>query len=428
MEITIVLIGLLCLAISLNKYKSWNNPYSIFNILWIFVCVMIGIGNQFVYHPSSTAMLIVLTGFLAFNLSMFSPRFVIGSRRLAEEETPKSYAFDTALIYKLSWIVLFLSILIAIESIRSILSGANFSTVREEYYNISSSGSTYIYYLRNYFVSPMRYVITIATIMAFYNKDRYKVGLLINTILLVLLQAVTSGGRYILMNTFFMLLCGLMLFGKNIKLGVRQKIIFVILSVTLMYGIIYLTNDRSTYQTADMSTWERLITTIYQYFAGSVTYLGQLIETSPEVVGTTHGVNAIAGFLSPFFAVLTFTHILSYPKVFNVIGTYATQVLKIGSRTYYNAMPTIFGYFYIDGGLILTFIEAFIFGYVCKRLYERAADGEMLFIAWYMLIFIQICNASTRWFVFSSDYCLAFLYLPILMRKILGGGTSYLKK
>ena len=144
--------------------------------------------------------------------------------------------------------------------------------------------------------------------------------------------------------------------------------------------------------------------------------MGKVVETSPEIIGKTFGLNMIAGFLIPIFVVFNFLHIVPYPQVFNYIGTYACAVLQIGPNTYYNAMPTIFGYFYIDGGLILTFIEAWIFGYVCKRVFEKAMDGSLLNVAFYLLIFIQICNSSTRWFFYSPEFCLAFIFLRIIFK------------
>ena len=46
--------------------------------------------------------------------------------------------------------------------------------------------------------------------------------------------------------------------------------------------------------------------------------------------------------------------------------------------------------------------------------------------AMYILIFIQICNSSTRWFFYSSDYCLAYLYMNTVVKKYIGGGYGLL--
>lgn len=394
------------------KYMNWHNPYCVFNILWAIVGVLIVRGNEFVYEPSSLAMKIVLLGVLGFNFSMMMPRMYI---RNADGYKAKR-SIDYSGIRILSYVVLILSIISAVSAIRSVLSGASFAEIRNDYYTYSSSESIWMYYLRNYFVTPMRYVLVITSIIGYFNGVREK-AVIVNTILIIALQTITNGGRYVLMNTVIMIICGGLLFNLKDNLNRKQKFLMLCVIALMIGGIIYLTNDRSSYLTQDMTTVERLEETVYQYFAGSVTYLGEVLEEFPFVSGTSHGINFFAGFLSPFFVVLNFLGILNYPKVFSIIGTYACQQLRIGPATFYNAMPTIFGYFYIDGGFILTFIEAVAFGYVCKRLYENARNGHLLFVAYYILIIVQICNSSTRWFIYSSDYVLSFFYLMLFIRR-----------
>lgn len=181
--------------------------------------------------------------------------------------------------------------------------------------------------------------------------------------------------------------------------------------------MIFLTNERSTNLMTDMSLFEKVYTTIYLYFSGSVTYLGRVIENAPGIVGSTFGLNLLAGFISPIFVILNFMHIINYPQVFNTIGTYACIELLIGPSTYFNAMPTAFGYFFIDGGLILTFVESWIFGYACKRFYIKAKEGNLLYIGLFLLLFVQICNSSTRWFIYTSDFALAFIYMRFVLKK-----------
>lgn len=412
MKILLILSAFVGILAGYYKYRNWHNPYGVFNILWIVVGLLITKGNEFVYEPSNLAMLIVILGVVGFNCSVFIPRVYV--------RNPYRYKAERKIDYKsikvLSYIVLILSIISAVSAIQSVLLGASFAEIRTDYYTYSSSESVWMYYLRNYFVTPMRYVLIVATVIGVFSGLRER-AVIINTFLAILLQTITNGGRYVLMNTVFMIMCGSLLFGVKKTLTNKQKFLAFCLFVVLIWGIVYLTNDRASFLTRNMTTFERMEETIYQYFAGSVTYLGVVIDEFPFVSGMTYGVNFIAGLLSPFFVILNFLGILSYPKVFTIIGTYACQQLPIGLNTYYNAMPTIFGYFYIDGGLLLTFIEAGMFGYISKRIYENAECGHLLFVAYYILIIVQICNSSTRWFVYSSDYVLAFFYMLLFIRK-----------
>lgn len=410
MKVIICILPIICFFISIQKYKGWNNPYVVFNILWSVVGILILCGNKSVYAPSIMAMLCVLTGIIGFNLSALSRRITLGNWRVPNAR----YVFNPRRAAIISTIILIVSFFLTIDAIRSLLAGVSYSTIRNDYFTYDSGGSVFLYYFREYIVDPLRYVVIVSAIFAAFKKEYRSKLLIINASLCVLLQAVSSGGRYILMNTFFMIICGALILNRNVKLSLKQKMKIVFFGSILAYGLIFLTNSRATYLMQNMTIGEKMFSTIYQYFAGSVTYLGEVIKNTPKIKGATYGVNFVAGWVSPLFVILNYIGIVSYPQVFSFIGIEACKVLKIGENLYYNAMPTVFGYFYIDGGLILTFIEAWIWGYICKRLYKRAENGNLLFTAIYILMFLQICNASTRWFLYSTSYCLAFVYMRLV--------------
>lgn len=425
MKLAILLVTAGFLIAAYRKNKSISDPYVAFNILWVGVAALINIGNKYVYEPSTTAMVCILVGIIGFNLSRFTPRLVFGKRKLGIFQSDE-YVINYHRAYVISIVVLILSAVSAASAIQAFLGGASFSSIRSDYYTYTSGESVYMYYFRNYILSPLRYVVIITAIIGVIKKEKVSKWLLINTIGIIILQAITSGGRYVLMNTIFMMLCGYSLFGDKDRITAKQKIIIVGVVALFSYAIVFLTNDRVSYITQSMTVGERLYHTVYEYFAGSTTYMGEVVNKTPSIVGSTYGINFVAGFIIPIFVVLNFLHLLPYPAVFSVIGTYACEVLRIGPATYYNAMPTIFGYFFIDGGFALVFIEAWLFGYFCKRLYLRSKSGNLLMSAMFILIFIQICNSSTRWFFYSSEYCMAYLYLNAVISKSLGGGYALL--
>lgn len=414
MKLAILLVAGLFLIAALRKNKSISDPYVAFNALWVGVSALINIGNKYVYEPSTTALLCVLVGIIGFNISAVTPKLVMGKTRFGQLKR-HDYKIQYGRVYILSVVVLIFSAVTAASAIRSFLSGASFTTIREEYYSYTTNENVLMYYLRNFFLSPLRYVVTLSTIIALFKKVKISKWLIINTIGIIILQSITSGGRYVLMNTIFMLLCGYSLFGDKEKVSFKQKVIIAIIVALFSYIIVFLTNDRTTLLAQNMTVGERLYQTIYLYFAGSTTYMGEVIAKNPSIIGSTFGVNFIAGFIVPIFVLLNYVHLIPYPRIFSVIGTYACEVLRIGPATYYNAMPTIFGYFYIDGGFALTLIEAWLFGYICKRIYTLANNGNVYYISVFLLLFIQICSSSTRWFLYSPDYCLAIIYLRLIM-------------
>ncbi|QPS26181.1 oligosaccharide repeat unit polymerase [Clostridium perfringens] len=409
-------ITILCMINARIKFKNWHNPYFVFNALWFCVTGLIIIGNYYIYEPSPVAIKCVFIGVIGYNLSILMPTFVIGKKTNNISEK-NEFTLNTKVVIALSFFVLLFSIINAASSIKSFMDGNSFSEIRENYYTYASSGSIIMYYFGSYLLSPMRYVVILSAIISIFKKKKESKILLSNMVIIVILQSLTSGGRYVLMNTVFMFICGFFLFKSDRKMPFKRKLLFIGLVIIFSYFIIFLTNERATYRSMGMTTFQRAYLTIYEYFVGSVTYLGKVLEKYPFLPGSTYGLNFAAGFITPIFAMATFLNILSYPAKFNIIGIYACDVLKIGIYTFYNAMPTAFGYFYIDGGLIFTLLESLLFGYICKKIYLRALGGNLLFAAIYILLFVQICNMSTRWFFYSSDYCLAFLYIRFFMRK-----------
>lgn len=417
MKLAILLVTAGFLIAAYRKNKSISDPYVAFNILWLGVATLINIGNKYVYDPSMEAMICILLGIVGFNLSKITPKLVLGRIRLGLFDNDE-YELNYHRAYIISIIVLVLSALSAASAIRAFMSGSSFSAIRSDYYTYSSNESVYMYYFRNYILSPLRYVVIITSVIGIIKKEKLSKWLLINTIGIIVLQSITNGGRYVLMNTIFMILCGYSLFGDKERITGKQKAIIVIVVALFSYLIVFITNDRATYITQNMSVGDRLYHTLYTYFAGSTTYLGEVAAKNPSIIGSTYGVNFYAGFIIPIFVVFNFLHVIPYPAIFSVIGTYACEVLRIGPSSFYNAMPTIFGYFYIDGGFVLVLVESWLFGYICKRLYQRGKSGNLLMNAMYILIFTQICNSSTRWFFYSADYCLAFIYLNLVFKRI----------
>ena len=405
------------LFISKNKYKNAGNPYTVFNTLWFFVMLLITIGCSGVYAPSTEALTCVLIGILFFNLSMFSPLgHISGIGRVTSGKDEKKF-IDTKRLKWLSTIAVILCLYSAIYSITQLLNGVSFSVIRNNYYQISENNTEIMYYMRNWVIIPIANASTVLIIVDAFNRRKIETQLVINLVLCVLLQAITNGGRYVLVNCIFMFVC-MYLIKKDSFGGIPKRIkrIAVFLGIIVFWGILTLTNERTTFST-DLSFFDRIYRTLYVYFCGSVTYLGKVIEKNPEVMGTTHGINFFGGVLAVISSVLSRLHIISYPDKLNYIGRYACQLLQIGNGTYYNAMPTIFGYFYIDGKLVLTALESFLFGCACKRQYIKTVNSDILSITWYVLLFVQICVSSTRWFFFSGDYILSFLVLFLFMKK-----------
>ena len=420
-------ISVLFLFLSYIKYRDLYNPYIAFNLLWTIVFGLCSVGNEYIYEPYDDAKYCVFLGVVAYNLSIYLPKIKIKNLNNIFNNISKR-DINFTYINILAFFILIFSIIESKGAIGILESGGQLSDVRVSYYSYDSDSSILLSYFNKYVISPLRYLLIVSTIIGFFNQQRINKFLMLNCAGIVLLQTITSGGRYLLMNIFFMCICAFMIFSRNYMVSYKKKFIIFLSSVVILMSIIYVTNIRATALSSDMSTWERLYLTIYQYFVGSITYLGVVTESWPFIVGSTLGINFIAGFVTPIFAFLTFTGLVPYPEMLKIIGKYACEVMRIGDNSYYNAIPTVFGYFYIDGGLFLTFVESLLFGYICKMTYMRVNEKNIVFIFFYILLYMQVCNMSTRWFFYTPDYALAFLYVYIFVKYFCKNNIEVVKR
>ena len=390
------------------------NPYTLFNALWFVVILLLNRGSKYVYPPTDIAVDCVYYGVLGFNLSFFIPKLV-HVKQFPSALTKYQPQYELTL--KLSWIALVIGIVSAIGPIRVYITGGDIGALRDNYFTYNNAWDYIITYIRLATLSAFRNIILIIALYALLEKHEKAKQLIINSVLIVILESIVSGGRYVLLNTGIIIVCFYLIYASRIGFSIKHIILFTIITVVLFLLILLLTTRRVMLLYSGRSPLELLYFTIYDYFAGSVTYLGRLILRYPTEMGSTHGLNFLRGFIQPIFIILSYLGI-NTPEVFNRVGTLTVDPLQIGTAHNYNALTTIFGYFYIDGKLPMVLVESLIFGVICKwTLTDAKRTGNIVWIAAYLILCTQILNSSTKWFFYSMDYCLSFIYLFVLFRK-----------
>lgn len=417
MSINIVIYILVTAGVAgIIKYKEIINPYTLFNILWILVLLLIDNGNYYIDPPSETALNCIIFGVISYNCSMLIPLARFKIRNVYDSVNSGEYKINYNLALKFSNISVVVCALLSVQPLIRFLSGSNFGIIRTDYYTYGNFVEYFLWYARLYTISASRDVIFIIALFAFITNYKSKFRLLFNAVMLIILESVMSGGRYVLMNAGFMIFCFYLRYSDKVRLKPKQKIMIGGTLITFFVLIIFFTSNRVTYLYSSLSPLELIQQTFYGYFAGSVTYLGRLITTYSADMGTTYGINFMQGFILPIFTLFGFVGIPS-PDVINKVGNLTVKPLAISAVATLNALPTVFGYFYVDGKLTAVIIESFLFGYLCKKIYSRSARGNTIYFAAYLLLVTQILNTSTKWFFYQSDYCFAFLYLFLFFRR-----------
>ena len=417
MSINIIIYILVTAGVAgIIKYREIINPYTLFNILWIVVLMLIDNGNYYIDPPSETALNCIILGVISYNCSMLIPLAHFKIRKVRNSDNIGEYKINYNLALKFSNISVVVCTLLSVQPLVRFLSGSNFGIIRTDYYTYGNFLEYFLWYARLYTISASRDVIFIIALFAFITNYKSKFRLLFNAIMLIILESVMSGGRYVLMNAGFMIFCFYLRYSDKVRLKRKQKIMIGGTLITFFGLIIFFTSNRVTYLYSRLSALELIQQTFYGYFAGSVTYLGRLITTYSADMGTTYGVNFMQGFILPIFTLFGFVGI-STPEVINKVGNLTVKPLAISAVATLNALPTVFGYFYVDGKMTAVIIESFLFGYICKKIYSRSTRNNTIYFAAYLLLVTQILNTSTKWFFYQSDYCFAFLYLFLFFRR-----------
>ena len=393
------------------KYRSVISPLIIFNLLWGVVLLLQPYSSEFgVYPAGSETLTIVCVGIIGFDIGAV---FLTARVHIGLLSEPCRYEIRPTVVRILITFSIFYLVYSAYTSIGLLASGAEFLDIRTEYYSDASLD----YYIKYYISMPLQYVTLIAAFISLKEKN-FDFFLLGAAILTILLQVLQSGGRYIILNAIYMLVVIVLFFKLHKKMTIKIKCLVGSILFLLVYGIIYLTGSRTTAYTSNMEWYEQIAHVFYTYFAGSVTYMDILLKLYPWIDSATYGINFFAGFISPAFSFLTFIKFLPYPEIFKMIGQYATVPVAIGSSVYYNAMPTMFMYFYMDFGLMGVFLESVLLGSISIKVFRKMVrQMDWLSIGQYLLISVLLLNSSERWFLYNPGFALTFVYLWFLCKK-----------
>ena len=407
-----------------RKYdKSFINPIVAFNALWIIVYILLELSIKTGFDkPTNEVILIIIVGCLGFNVvgllfAASKKRFRFTIKHKSDNYYDNSsFEVRTTLINIFIGIVLIYSIITYADIIIRLIRGiSTFSDIRVEYFtNVKD-------FMEGYIISPIRYAIIVTVILNVLNRKIKKTQLIL-TIIIVVLGAISSGGRLILINTVLMIIGAVGIYTIHHKLNIKQKRVILVSLILILSVSILITNFRTNTLLTQGYTklLDRLLKTFVSYFSGGIIYFGKLLELHP-IKSTTGGLNFIWGFLDVFFYFFAALGVFPYPQNIAVVGKYSNTLLNIGNNTYFNAFYTAFGYFYIDFGYVGVFLETALFAFIIINAFSNAVKSNKmndLYSSYYLLLFTILCDFSTRWFMYDSAYALAFIVIRLCYKRV----------
>lgn len=412
------------LAIGRNYDKHFYNPIILFNLIWLMSVILLIFGFGYgIDVPTQEAFFIIIVGLIGFNVtSLFmthNKRRVVVSFGRRDQHT--NTGVNVNLLKFFIVLTLVLSILrYATVAIQILRGETNFAIIRDEFFENNN------HFLDAFFISPMRYALIVCLASCFINKKRLGLGkkYYIALFIIIALAFLSSGGRSILVNTIYVILCVVGIYGTNHRIQFKTKLKFLLVIIAFVSLVIFVTSNRSwTFLSLGYnSVFERTLITFVSYYSGGIVYLGKVIS-STDLKFSTYGLITVHGFLYPLYIIFGYIGFFETPQFIINYNQLSNEVVIIGNGIPFNAFMTAFGSFYADFGFLGVLIYSALFSIITisvyQNIYLHKCDHEinMLGTSEYLIMIIIICGFSQRWLIASSEYALAFIYIKLMFSR-----------
>ena len=231
------------------------------------------------------------------------------------------------------------------------------------------------------------------------------------TIIMIVMEIMTSGGRLIVLYTLTCAFCGYIIsmhIKKNTSIKQQlQYLIVLIICIFLMYAMV-----------ASRGNKNDVIKSTITYLYAPISALRKYITIFTEKgYSYCFGFLSLQGFTRIFFKLIGLDNIA-------IVASVDRAYTLIDSAIYlnnmiFNSAITFIGYFYFDGGWIGVIIGSLLYGLVCKKCYLRVfseIEIKLSSICIYMSILCSILFSFTS-FLYASPGCALSLFILLLLKK-----------
>ena len=408
-------VHLILLIITYAVYKKISNPFVFFNLIWSLLIAISIIGTSGISKPSSDIYYIFLLGGLAFNFSggifMLFDQFVHSNNKLYNKKIIVNDVWKRWAFSLLNVIILCYYLYKGFALLSALTTGTSYEYIRGYYYSDDYFKTTFEYLLVTYIFDP---IITVAEIIFAINLLERKYSKYIMGVMLanIVLRALISGGRMIVFEFGVIILICFILNRKAIKDSkkVRKQMLAMFIVAIIIAGSISI--GRS--QGAGVGLLQGIFGALASNFTGSFTYFS-VLERLNNFSSDSFLSVVFAGLLDMISMVLNFLGITNLDLVRNNIGTILAKFYNIGDLSY-NAMPTVYYYFYSSLGKIGVLLGSTIFAFYCTFAYKRNKRfGTYKSFAFYLLMMLVIMETPMKWLPFDSSFIMTMFYIVVFI-------------
>ncbi len=399
--------------------KKIFNPVSVFCGIWAVITFLSNLQLFGLYETSENTYFLILIGIISYILGVFISTFGIKWKKRNINGNNKN-TINYGVLYFLGIIALFFLLLQFSETIALLLQGYDMAHIRYLYTGDELNSlrtSVFRVTMNDSLCTPMVYLISVVVVVHIMkgNRDKKLIGLAFS---LVFLSVFNTAGRAILIWIVLYIVCGISVYGKNIRITAKMK--KVLLVSVIIIGILFFSVTKSR-----LGEGYSILQQGYLYFATPIKFLDTQIEKINSVYNNVLGFGA-ASFYGFIYIILFFFRVLglfnSYPEFFENIRYLSFSMLEdtvyIGENVRMNAYATIFFQPYIDGRIIGIIIELALFGFIVGYAYRKAYLYKTdRWVIIYLLLFQKIVFSMVRFYFTQPSQAICIILAIIITTK-----------
>ena len=411
----------IALVLSYFLYKKVSHPVLIFNLLW-FILLLASVYGHLeetlgFYKLSPQIYQVFLIGGICYNVGAFLSNFfkpMRGKKKGVIEDTAIFTDKKINLLYYAEIVLLFYYSIKSIVIARLLLTGQSYEAIRRIYFSdqiitspLESAAVLFIF-------DPLLYI---TEIIFAVNLFKHIFPRKINVLMIVnlLLRTFLSGGRTALFVTGCLILVCALYFGFFKKIRLKRAVgLFVAL-----YAILFVTVAVSSQRHGDEGgVLQIAYNNLMEYFTGSFVFFEDLLSNN-DFLPISYGLVSFGGITDIFIQLFRYLGLTDAPLIYISTGGILADFRMIGESVSYNAMPTMYYYFYTDFHECGYAVFPFIFGCVSVYIFSKMENnGTLLSFVYYLFLMILIIESSFNWPLSRVSFVVAIFFSVFLLKPI----------
>ncbi len=391
--------------------RRFSNYLSLYSIVWIITVFLSSLKLYGQVGFSEDIYNIIIIGDICFTLGYlvfckFSrTRESINKRQIIpwKNVTTNKGLWKLSLLFCTA-INLYIGILVA----SLLLGGADWYTIRYNYFSEGQLYGSFISLISSWIVVPITTYVSFPMLLIEFEGKRADKTIAFLTIFNMLLRVLITGGKGIIVVFVVNLLVYLLAFSQ--KKGIKRKTAYII--ILSLFSFFVLNGLRSGDYNFEF---------LYHYLGITLPLMDHWMDYIDKGHIWGDGQIFLYGIINVPISIIDKLD-PSIATGFNNLGKEMDSMVSEGVRVFENMGPTTnvylsnLTYFYLDGRIWGVVIESFLFGCLCKIVERKIKRNNDYSVALFILFSTCVFDSFIKWDLYTSSYVLSFLYLRLFYK------------